>query len=99
MIMALRSVSAVSLILGGVLAILFGAFWNLANYSDELPRCSIGGCSKIALQYYWSVFEASTLIVIAEVIVIILGVRLDLREPKSLGKNNDCELTSSQMRK
>jgi hypothetical protein len=63
----------------GFWASLLGALWNLVNLEDELPRCSVGfGCAESLLQDYWTVYVASTVVVVIGVIAIVLGTWLVL---------------------
>ena len=60
---------------GGAWAIIIGALWNVANLEDQGPRC-LGGCDPSATQYYWTVYEVSTLIVVAGVVAVFVGLWL-----------------------
>ena len=59
----------------GVLTILFALFWSLANWQDEGPRC-LGGCPPSTLQYYQTVYAASTILAVLGLIVAGSGVWL-----------------------
>src|SRR5713226_4468165 len=63
----------------GVLAILFAAYWSLANWLDEGPRC-IGGCPPSTLQYYQTVYAASTILVVLGLIATGSGAWLLVRK-------------------
>ncbi len=62
----------------GVSAILFGVFWFLANWQDEVPRC-FGGCPYSTIQYYQTVFVASPIVALSGLIAAGLGAWLFTR--------------------
>ncbi len=62
----------------GVLAILSAVFWSLANWQDEGPRC-IGGCPPSTLQYYQTVYAASTILAVLGLIATGSGAWLLMR--------------------
>ena len=66
------------LVFCGAWAIILAAFWNLLNLEDQGPQC-LGGCGPSATQYYWTVYEVSTLIAVAGLASAIIGARLLLR--------------------
>ena len=72
--MARRPVLGASLIAGGLFAVGFGVIWNLANYQDQGPRCTIFACPQSTLNWYWFVADASTSIVVLGAVALILGV-------------------------
>jgi len=70
-----RRITGVALTLAGVWAAVFGVLWNQFNLQDELPRCGAGGaCAVSLLQYYWTVYEASTLLTVMGVVAAGFGV-------------------------
>jgi hypothetical protein len=72
--MVKRPLLGACLIFGGMWAIIFGIIWNLANYEDEGPRCTIVACPQSTLNWYWFVAESSTAIVAVGTVAVILGL-------------------------
>lgn len=66
------------LLSAGVLAILFAVFWSLVNLQDEGPRC-LGGCPPSTIQYYQTVYAASTILVVLGLFAAGYGARLLMR--------------------
>jgi hypothetical protein len=62
----------------GVLAILFAVFWYLANWQDEGPRC-LGGCPPSTIQYYQTVYAASTILALLGLVAAGSGAWLLIR--------------------
>src|SRR5712691_1046607 len=62
----------------GVLAILFASYWSLANWQDEGPRCIVG-CPPSTLQYYQTVYAASTILAVLGLIAAGSGAWLLMR--------------------
>ena len=73
-----RQLLGTLLIVGGTWAVLFGVIWNLVNLEDEGPRCVVG-CADSLLMYYWTVFEASTILVLLGLVVAVVGTWLLVR--------------------
>jgi ABC-type antimicrobial peptide transport system permease subunit len=87
--MVKRPLLGAFLIFGGAWAIIFGVIWNLVNYEDEGPRCTVAACSQSALNWYWFVAETSASIVVVGAVLLILGVWLILRKAaKSSAQTN-----------
>ncbi len=78
--MAKRTLLGAFLLFGATWAIILSVIWNLANYGDEGPRCTVAACSQSALNWYWFVAETSASIVVVGAVVLILGMRLILRK-------------------
>lgn len=74
-----RLVSGALLVFGGFWAVVFGVIWNLANFEDEGPRCSVVGCPPSTLDYYWTVYETSTILAVVGIFAVGLGVWLLIR--------------------
>jgi hypothetical protein len=81
-----RTVSGTVLGFSGTLLVIVGSVWNIANLEDEGPRC-LSGCSASLLQYYWGVFEASTLVIVAGVLLVIAGTRLVIKQKRREPEN------------
>jgi hypothetical protein len=77
--MAKRPTLGASLIFGGVWVVIFGVFWNLVNYEDQGPRCTVAACPQSTLNWYWFVADASTAIVAVGVVALFLGTWFVLR--------------------
>jgi len=77
--MGKRTFLNASFVFVGVWAVILGVLWNLLNYEDEGPRCTIAACSQSTLNWYWFVAEASTATVVIGTVVVILGLWLSLR--------------------
>jgi hypothetical protein len=77
--MARRPLLGVSLIVGGMLAVMLAVVWNLGNYQDEGPRCTVG-CAQSALNWYWFVAETSASIVVIGGVAAILGAWFTFRK-------------------
>jgi hypothetical protein len=77
--MVRRPILGASLIAGGLFAMGFGALWNLANYQDQGPRCTIVACPQSTLNWYWFVADASASIVVLGSVAFVLGVWFMLR--------------------
>ncbi|HEV2120522.1 MAG TPA: hypothetical protein VGS11_10545 [Candidatus Bathyarchaeia archaeon] len=78
--MAKKPILGASLIFVGAWSILFGIFWNLVNYEDQGPRCTVAACPQSTLNWYWFVADTSTAIVVAAVIAVIFGLWLIFRK-------------------
>ena len=78
--MVKRTPLGAMLIFVGTLAIISGVIWNLVNYEDEGPRCTIAACSQSTLNWYWLVAEVSAAIVVVGAAVLILGAWFILRK-------------------
>jgi hypothetical protein len=87
--MVKRTLVGAFLIFAGTWAIILGVIWNLVNYGDEGPRCTVAACSQSALNWYWFVAETSASIVVMGAVVLILGMWLILRKAtKSSAQTN-----------
>lgn len=78
--MVRRPFLGASLILGGMWAIILGIIWNLADYTDEGPRCTVAACPQSTLNWYWFVAEASASIVVVGAVALFLGMWFILRK-------------------
>ncbi len=75
-----RPVQGAALSLAGVWGIILAVFWAVGNWEDEGPRC-LGGCAASLLQYYQTVYVASSVVVALGIVAIVLGVWLLIRRP------------------
>ena len=68
----------------GVFAVLFAVFWSLVNLQDEGPRC-FTGCAPSLLQYYQTVYVASTILAVLGLAATVYGAWvLARRAPRPL---------------
>ncbi|HME19000.1 MAG TPA: hypothetical protein VKF15_04620 [Nitrososphaerales archaeon] len=83
--MVRRLVSGASLIAGGAWAVIVGAILNLADFWDELPRCSMetGGCAESALRFYWYANMVTTSTVVLGAMTVMLGVWFVVKKESS----------------
>ena len=74
-----RVASGALSVFAGFWVAFFGIIWNLANFEDEGPRCSVIGCTPETLAGYWTVYEVSTILAVVGILAIGFGVWLVIR--------------------